>query len=245
MLEEAQHIHRSDVSIKKDNGKKAIFPAFRVQFNNARGPYKGGIRFHPAADEEEVKALAALMAIKTAVVDIPFGGSKGGIQFDPKGFSRRELQEVSRAYIRTFKDILGADLDCPAPDVNTTPEIMAWMRDEYEKATQTYAPAMITGKPLSFGGMIGRDLREEPLRKRREELCEGSDQPCLLCNLHNTQPERHDPDETKRNGHCCTGIIQSRMRDRPEFDKMHRFKLKRHLGNRPLLREPNRLQKSF
>ena len=158
MLEEAQHIHRSDVSIKKDNGKKAIFPAFRVQFNNARGPYKGGIRFHPAADEEEVKALAALMAIKTAVVDIPFGGSKGGIQFDPKGFSRRELQEVSRAYIRTFKDILGADLDCPAPDVNTTPEIMAWMRDEYEKATQTYAPAMITGKPLSFGGMIGRDL---------------------------------------------------------------------------------------
>ncbi|MBI3336014.1 Glu/Leu/Phe/Val dehydrogenase [Candidatus Peregrinibacteria bacterium] len=158
MLQEPQHIHRSNISIKNDHGKKVTFPAFRVQFNNARGPYKGGIRFHPAADEEEVKALAALMAIKTAVVDIPFGGSKGGIQCDPKKFSRRELQEVSRAYARTFKEHLGADLDCPAPDVNTTPDIMAWMRDEYEKQTHTYAPAMITGKPLAYGGMLGRDL---------------------------------------------------------------------------------------
>lgn len=156
-MEEPQHIYRSKVMITMDNGKKASFPAFRVQFNNARGPYKGGIRFHLAADEDEVKALAALMAIKTAVVDIPFGGAKGGIQCDPKTFSRRELQELSRAYIRTFLDELGADIDCPAPDVNTTPEMMAWMRDEYEKETHTYAPAMITGKPLVYGGMLGRD----------------------------------------------------------------------------------------
>jgi glutamate dehydrogenase (NADP+) len=152
-----QHIHKKDVSIIKDDGSKETYPAFRVQFNNARGPYKGGIRFHPEADENEVKALAALMAIKTAVVDIPFGGGKGGVQCDPKTFSSKELQEISRAYMNTFKDVFGTFKDCPAPDVNTTPQIMAWMRDEYEKETGTYAPGVITGKPVSFDGMIGRD----------------------------------------------------------------------------------------
>jgi glutamate dehydrogenase/leucine dehydrogenase len=157
LLSEPQAIHREEITIKKDDGKKATFPAFRVQFNNARGPYKGGIRFHPEADLEEVKALAALMAIKTAVVGIPFGGGKGGVQCSPKDLSKRELQEISRAYIRAFGKHLGADIDCPAPDVNTTPDIMAWMRDEYEKMTQSYAPAMITGKPLAYGGSLGRD----------------------------------------------------------------------------------------
>ena len=157
MLNEPQAIHREEITIKKDDGKKATFPAFRVQFNNARGPYKGGIRYHQDADLDEVKALAALMAIKTAVVDIPFGGGKGGVQCNPKDLSKRELQEVSRAYVRAFAKHLGPDIDCPAPDVNTTPDIMAWMRDEYEKITNTYAPAMITGKPLAYGGSLGRD----------------------------------------------------------------------------------------
>ena len=157
MLNEPQAIHREEITIKKDDGKKATFPAFRVQFNNARGPYKGGIRYHQDADLDEVKALAALMAIKTAVVDIPFGGGKGGVQCHPKDLSKRELQEVSRAYVRAFAKHLGPDIDCPAPDVNTTPDIMAWMRDEYEKITNTYAPAMITGKPLAYGGSLGRD----------------------------------------------------------------------------------------
>lgn len=157
LLRTPQHIHKKQLSIKKDDGSTVELPAFRVQYNNARGPYKGGIRFHSAADEEEVKALAALMAIKTAVVDIPFGGAKGGVQFDPKKFSTKELQEVSRAFVRAFVDHFGPDIDCPAPDVNTTPQIMAWMRDEYEKVTKTYAPAMITGKPLSYGGSQGRD----------------------------------------------------------------------------------------
>jgi glutamate dehydrogenase/leucine dehydrogenase len=157
LLRTPQHAHTQSLSIKRDNGSKASFPAFRVQYNNARGPYKGGIRYHPLADEDEVKALAALMAVKTAVVGIPFGGAKGGIQCDPKKFSKRELQELSRAYVRAFISHLGADIDCPAPDVNTNPDIMAWMRDEYEKVTGTYAPAMITGKPMSFGGSLGRD----------------------------------------------------------------------------------------
>jgi glutamate dehydrogenase/leucine dehydrogenase len=156
LLDDPQHAHKKDIEIERDDGSKASFPAFRVQYNNARGPYKGGIRFHPAADEDEVKALAALMAIKTAVVDIPFGGAKGGVQCNPKEFSKKELQRVSRAYVRAFVDHLGPDIDCPAPDVNTTPAIMAWMRDEYEVLTRTYAPAMITGKPLTLGGSRGR-----------------------------------------------------------------------------------------
>ncbi len=157
MLREPQHEHAAELSLQRDDGSATVFPAYRIQFNNARGPYKGGIRYHSAADADEVKALAALMAIKTAVVDIPFGGSKGGVQCDPKTLSRKELQELSRAYVRAFAPHLGADIDCPAPDVNTTPEIMAWMRDEYEKVTRTYDPAMITGKPLSYGGSRGRD----------------------------------------------------------------------------------------
>ena len=156
-LTEPQYIHKHDITIKKSSGSSVSYPAFRIQFNNARGPYKGGIRFHPAADEDEVKALAALMAIKTAVAGIPFGGGKGGVQCNPKELNRHELQELSRAYIRAFKDHFGAHKDCPAPDVNTNPDIMAWMRDEYENQTGTYAPAMITGKPLSYGGIPGRD----------------------------------------------------------------------------------------
>lgn len=152
-----QHVHKHDIAVQMDDGSQQNFPAFRVQFNNARGPYKGGIRFHPLADEDEVKALAALMAIKTAVVDIPFGGGKGGVQCNPKSLSKNEVERTARAYIDAFKDHLGPDIDCPAPDVNTNPDIMAWMRDEYEKQTRSYSPAMITGKPLAFGGSVGRD----------------------------------------------------------------------------------------
>ena len=157
LFDEPQFVHKEKITITADDGSKKSFPAFRIQYNNARGPFKGGIRFHEDADEDEVKALAALMAIKTAVVNIPFGGAKGGVQVNPKELSRKEVQEVSRAYVRAFAHHLGPDIDCPAPDVNTNVDIMAWMRDEYEKQTHTYAPAMITGKPLSFGGSIGRD----------------------------------------------------------------------------------------
>jgi len=152
-----QNTYKTEIRIKRDSGKEQVFPAFRIQFNNARGPFKGGIRYHPEANEEEVKALAALMSIKTAVVNIPFGGGKGGVQCNPKELSRKELEAVSRAYVRAMIRHIGADIDCPAPDVNTNPAIMAWMRDEYEKLTHTYSPAMITGKPLSYGGSLGRD----------------------------------------------------------------------------------------
>lgn len=157
LFAEPQHVWKKELSLERDDGSVATFPAYRVQYNNARGPYKGGIRFHPAADEDEVKALAALMAVKTAVVGIPFGGSKGGVQCNPKDLSKREVERLSRAYVRAFREHLGPEIDVPAPDVNTNPDIVAWMRDEFERQTKTYAPAMITGKPLSYGGSLGRD----------------------------------------------------------------------------------------
>jgi len=152
-----ENIVSHDIEFLKDDGKKEKVHAYRVQHCSARGPYKGGIRFHPAADIDEVKALATLMSMKTAVVGIPFGGAKGGAQIDPKKLSRSELERMSRSYARSFVDVIGPDRDIPAPDVNTNPHIMAWMRDEYEKVTGTYAPDVITGKPLSYGGSLGRD----------------------------------------------------------------------------------------
>lgn len=156
-LSTPNQILEQDISITRDDGSKETMRAYRVQFNNARGPYKGGIRFHPAADLDEVKSLAAAMAIKCAVVDIPLGGGKGGVTFDPKTHSKAEIEKVSRAFVRAFAKHLGRDKDVPAPDVYTTSEIMAWMVDEFEKTTGTKDLAMITGKPLDKGGIVGRD----------------------------------------------------------------------------------------
>lgn len=156
-LSTPDRVLRADITIPLDEGGTATFPAYRVQFNNARGPYKGGIRFHLSADEDEVKALAAMMAIKCAVVDIPFGGGKGGVAVDPKKLSQNELHEVARAYVRAFGEHLGPDVDVPAPDMYTNPDIMGVMLDEYETLVGHAAPAMITGKPLEKGGIVGRD----------------------------------------------------------------------------------------
>lgn len=149
-------VREAALTIETKKGREE-FPSYRVQFNNARGPYKGGIRFHPAADLEEVKALAATMAVKCAVIDVPLGGAKGGIAFDPKQYDQHDIELISRAYIRALHPYLGVDIDIPAPDVYTTPEIMGWMLDEYEKITGRSAPGMITGKPLALGGSVGRD----------------------------------------------------------------------------------------
>jgi glutamate dehydrogenase/leucine dehydrogenase len=152
VLQTPQHIHEKEIKIS--NGKS--FHAYRVQFNNARGPYKGGIRFHPEADIEEVKALAALMAVKCAVVNIPLGGGKGGVQCNPKELSDEELQEIARGWISEMRNVVGPEQDIPAPDVYTTPQIMGYMMDEYEKLQKKSAPGVITGKPLELGGSKGR-----------------------------------------------------------------------------------------
>ena len=133
------------------------FHAFRVQHSNKRGPYKGGIRFHPQVDYDEVRALATLMSFKTAVAGIPMGGGKGGISVDPKQLSEEALEELSRKYVRGLKEHIGPDKDVPAPDVNTSTKNMDWMVDEYEKLTGDKTKAAFTGKSISNGGSLGRD----------------------------------------------------------------------------------------
>ena len=143
--------------VKMDDGRTRMFHGFRVQYNDARGPCKGGIRFHPDETIGTVRALAAWMTWKTAVVDIPLGGGKGGVICNPKAMSEGELERLSRAYVRQVGRILGDDLDVPAPDVYTTPQIMAWMLDEYEMMHGgRHSPGMITGKPVPVGGSRGR-----------------------------------------------------------------------------------------
>ena len=152
-LSKPAHVWKEELEV---SGK--MYLAFRVQFNNARGPYKGGIRFHPEVDEGEVTDLAFWMTLKTTVADIPLGGGKGGVTVDPRNLSSEELQELSRAFIRAFHEHLGPQKDVPAPDVYTTPQIMSWMRDEFEKINKCSVPGVITGKPLEYGGSKVRDI---------------------------------------------------------------------------------------
>ena len=144
------------IPVKMDDGTTKVFTGFRVQYNDARGPTKGGIRFHPAETLDTVKALAAWMTWKCAVVDIPYGGGKGGVICNPKEMSQSELERLSRAYFSAISQIVGPEKDIPAPDVYTTPQMMAWMMDEFSKIKQYNAFGVITGKPLDVGGCKGR-----------------------------------------------------------------------------------------
>lgn len=148
---------RVSIPVRMDDGTLRVFEGYRVQHSSARGPYKGGIRFHPQADMNEVRALAFWMSLKTAVAGIPLGGGKGGVTVDPRALSKGELERLSRGYVRALYRDLGPMIDVPAPDVNTTPEIMAWMADEYRELTGDATNATFTGKPLSAGGSLGRD----------------------------------------------------------------------------------------
>jgi glutamate dehydrogenase (NAD(P)+) len=142
--------------VRMDDGTVKVFKGFRVQYNDSRGPTKGGLRFHPDETIDTVRALAAWMTWKTAVVDIPLGGGKGGIICNPKEMSEGELERLSRAYIRAIGHYIGEETDVPAPDVYTTPQIMAWMMDEYSVMRGYNVPGVITGKPLPLGGSAGR-----------------------------------------------------------------------------------------
>ncbi len=147
---------RISIPVLMDKGTLEVFEGYRVEHNNARGPYKGGIRYHHDTDIAEVKALAFWMALKCAVANIPMGGGKGGITVDPKKLSKAELEKLSRGWARGMADVLGPKKDVPAPDVNTTPEIMAWMNDEYMKVSGETNLGTFTGKPLDKGGSEGR-----------------------------------------------------------------------------------------
>ncbi|MFH2106191.1 MAG: Glu/Leu/Phe/Val dehydrogenase [Candidatus Micrarchaeota archaeon] len=155
-LEHPKEALQFSIPVRMDDGKLKIFLGYRVRYNDVRGPTKGGIRYHPGVTFDEVKALSFWMTIKCAVIDIPYGGGKGGITVDPHKLSKAELERLSRGWVRGAYDIIGPDRDIPAPDVYTTPQIMAWMMDEYSTIARKASPAVITGKPLSIGGSLGR-----------------------------------------------------------------------------------------
>ena len=147
---------RVEVPVRMDDGRLEVLIGYRVQHNGARGPYKGGVRYHPEADLDEIRALASIMTWKTAVANVPFGGAKGGIQVDPKPMSQNELKQMTRRYTSHISYILGINRDIAAPDMNTNAQIMAWMMDAYG-AKHGYTPGIVTGKPLELGGSPGRD----------------------------------------------------------------------------------------
>jgi glutamate dehydrogenase/leucine dehydrogenase len=156
-LRNPDHIFEFEIPVKMDDGTEQKFQAWRVQHNNALGPYKGGIRFHPDANLDEVKALAFLMTLKTSLVGLPLGGAKGAVRVHPNALSVREVEELSRGYVRAIWQDIGSEKDIPAPDVGTNSEIIDWMTDEYEKLTGAKSPAAFTGKSLAHGGSHGRE----------------------------------------------------------------------------------------
>ena len=145
-----------ELAILRDNGEVATFQAYRVQHDNSRGPYKGGLRYHPAVDLDDVRSLASLMTWKTAVMDIPFGGAKGGITVDPKTLSERELEILTRKLVQALRPVLGTYEDIPAPDMNTGAREMAWIFDEFSKVAR-FSPGVVTGKPVWLHGSLGRE----------------------------------------------------------------------------------------
>ncbi|HSP08985.1 MAG TPA: Glu/Leu/Phe/Val dehydrogenase [Candidatus Dormibacteraeota bacterium] len=152
-----ERIHEVSIPVVRDDGRKQLFTGFRVQHSSARGPYKGGIRYHPNVCLDEVKALAGWMSIKTAVVDIPLGGGKGGIIVDPRTLSIAELEALTRSYTERIWRVIGPQVDIPAPDVNTDSQVMDWLANEYGRLAHAIAPAVVTGKSVKLGGSLGRD----------------------------------------------------------------------------------------
>lgn len=156
ILKEPARVMEVSIPVKMDDGTIKIFKGWRSQHTTALGPAKGGIRYHPNVTLDEVKALSMWMTFKCSVVGLPYGGGKGGISVDPRKLSARELEEMTRTYIREIAPIIGPDKDIPAPDVNTTPQIMAWIVDEFSKLHDRNIPGVVTGKPVSIGGSRGR-----------------------------------------------------------------------------------------
>ncbi|MFT7184497.1 MAG: glutamate dehydrogenase/leucine dehydrogenase, partial [Oceanicoccus sp.] len=183
ILRNPERIIEVSIPVKMDNGSLRVFRGLRVQHNSIRGPYKGGIRYHPDVDLDEVKALATWMTMKCAVVDIPLGGGKGGVAVDPKTLSPRELELMTREFTRNLAPFIGPDLDIPAPDVYTTPQIMAWIADEYSKIQGKNVLGVVTGKPLCSGGSLGRGtatsqggvyILEEYMKEHGKEPCDAT-----------------------------------------------------------------------
>lgn len=158
ILKNPKRVLEVSIPVEMDSGEIKVFKGYRSQYNDALGPFKGGIRFHPEVNLSEVKALSAWMTWKCAVVGLPLGGGKGGVIVDPKKMSDKEIEKLSRGYARAMKDFIGPEKDIPAPDVYTNPQIMAWMMDEFSKTKGYNVPGVVTGKPLEIGGARGRSF---------------------------------------------------------------------------------------
>ena len=156
-IKRPERVHEVSIPLVRDDGTRELLTGYRVQHSSARGPYKGGIRYHPRVSLDEVKALAGWMSIKTAVVNIPMGGGKGGITVDPHSLSLRELEALTRAYTERVWRVIGPLVDIPAPDVNTDSRVMDWIADEYGRLSGLADPAVVTGKTVEHGGSLGRD----------------------------------------------------------------------------------------
>ncbi|MFW5884855.1 MAG: Glu/Leu/Phe/Val family dehydrogenase [Patescibacteria group bacterium] len=179
VLKSPQRVVEISIPVKMDNGDLKIFTGYRVQHSNIRGPYKGGLRYYSKVDLDEVKALSFWMTIKCAVVNIPYGGAKGGIKVDPKELSQNELEKLTRGYVRRVASNVGPDKDIPAPDVYTDAQVMAWFMDEFSRIEGKNVPAVVTGKPIELGGSQGREtataqggfyVLENILQKRKQSL---------------------------------------------------------------------------
>ena len=157
LLKEPIRMMTVRIPVRMDDGTVKIFTGYRAQHNDAVGPTKGGVRFHPDVTENEVKALSMWMTLKCGIVDLPYGGGKGGIICDPREMSLGEFERLSRGYVRAISQIVGPTKDIPAPDVFTNSQIMAWMMDEYSRIDEFNSPGFITGKPIVFGGSQGRE----------------------------------------------------------------------------------------
>ena len=157
VLSAPRRIIELNIPIERDNGEIETFKGYRIQYNNWLGPYKGGLRFHPDVDMDEITSLAFWMMIKNAIIDVPFGGSKGGIEIDPKKLSEKELEELTRQFTRQLAANIGPKKDIPAPDINTNAKIMDWIADEYSKITGDKTGAVVTGKSVANGGSEGRE----------------------------------------------------------------------------------------
>jgi glutamate dehydrogenase (NAD(P)+) len=147
---------RVEITLERENGQLELFTGYRVQHSNIRGPMKGGLRYHPSVDEDEVRGLASLMTWKTSLLDLPFGGAKGGIACDPLKLTEKELETLTRKFVQNIYEIIGPYVDIPAPDVNTNAQVMAWIMDEYSKF-RGFSPAVVTGKPVDLFGSLGRE----------------------------------------------------------------------------------------
>jgi glutamate dehydrogenase (NAD(P)+) len=156
VLQSPERVFETTLAVELDDGSVETFQAFRAQYDGSRGPYKGGVRYHPSVNREEVVALSGWMTFKTAVVSLPMGGAKGGIAFDPREYSESEVERITRAYATEIRPLIGEDRDIPAPDVNTGQREMNWLKDTYETLERTTAPGVVTGKAIDSGGSAGR-----------------------------------------------------------------------------------------